>query len=515
MRKLFAIPISVVMLLAIGATGSAELTLDTVLRPTAEDYPIDLSEHKTISIVLCGDTPEDFDMVLEYVNEYLTAEFNTTIEFTMVSWSDRGTVYPLMLTGGDKLDLVYDQAGFQLFQSAATGYWYPLTEEFLSTYMPYSWQYQSDVSWQQVTYNGQIIGVPQGIADAGGATNLIAVRNDIMEKYGVTVIDTFEDLRQLWLAIAADTEETGLMAFNEEQVGGYAMNFYNQDKMSFTAGNTNNFNAIWNDGAVPAPEDIFYYYDSDHYAAGIHVMKELADAGVWSRSALSNHTSNYVAYSVGASATGAFNGSIYWYANQLRDATGLESTVFCLGRESGTPLVMCENYNQNTICIFVDCEDKPRAAMILDVLKYDTEMNHALIGGLRDYHYTEPEPGVYEASENAGGWQFNSFGIDWNIKNGSFMAVYTEPGRMDMHVWMQEVGSYNPCAAFVFDSEPVTAYKASVEAVVEEYRYALNLGLVEDIDATYAEFQSKLDEAGLQEYFDEYIRQYTEWYNAL
>ena len=55
---------------------------------TPEMYSnIDLSEPYTVNMYLIGDTPNDWDRVLELANEYLEP-FNTSLNVTIMSWSD-------------------------------------------------------------------------------------------------------------------------------------------------------------------------------------------------------------------------------------------------------------------------------------------------------------------------------------------------------------------------------------------------------------------------------------------
>ena len=70
----------------------------------------------------------------------------------------------------------------------------------------------------------------------------------------------------------------------------------------------------------------------------------------------------------------------------------------------------------------------------------------------------------------------------------------------------------NPCITFVFDDTNVKAQCSAVIAVMQDYVPMLELGLVDDVDATLDEMLQKCNDSGLQEVKDEFFRQYEEWY---
>ena len=67
---------------------------------------IDISEPYDATMVLIGNQQADQDMVLEKVNEILERDINTKLNIVMLSMGDFATQLPLMLQGGDKVDLI-------------------------------------------------------------------------------------------------------------------------------------------------------------------------------------------------------------------------------------------------------------------------------------------------------------------------------------------------------------------------------------------------------------------------
>ena len=76
--------------------------------------------------------------------------------------------------------------------------------------------------------------------------------------------------------------------------------------------------------------------------------------------------------------------------------------------------------------------------------------------------------------------------------------------------WEERVES-NPTITFVFDTVPVDSYVAAVKTVLMDYVPMLELGLVEDVDATLDEMIQKCYDAGYQNVKDEFDAQYEAW----
>ena len=57
-------------------------------------------------------------------------------------------------------------------------------------------------------------------------------------------------------------------------------------------------------------------------------------------------------------------------------------------------------------------------------------------------------------------------------------------------------------------------YFSAVNSVLGEYIGMLQLGLVDDVDKTIDEMLSRIYDAGMQEVYDEFYRQYEAWYQT-
>ena len=78
----------------------------------AESGGIDTSETYEATMVMIGSPQGDQDAVLAAINEILLRDINTKLNIVMLSVGDFSTQLPLMLQGGDKVDIVPVISGF-------------------------------------------------------------------------------------------------------------------------------------------------------------------------------------------------------------------------------------------------------------------------------------------------------------------------------------------------------------------------------------------------------------------
>ena len=68
---------------------------------------IDLSATENIVTYVVASEPNAIQEVMTLVNEKLKAAINTTMEMYFIPTSELSTKYPLVMAGGDEIDLIY------------------------------------------------------------------------------------------------------------------------------------------------------------------------------------------------------------------------------------------------------------------------------------------------------------------------------------------------------------------------------------------------------------------------
>ena len=229
------------------AAESASSALDSLpaavgegtITATPEMYSaIDLSEPYTVNMYMIGDTPNDWDRVLELANEYLEP-FNTSLNVTIMSWSDYPTMYSLVLAGGEQVDMIFTAPWCYMYTEAAKGSFYELTDEFIAANMPLTSKYQAAESWDETTISGKTIAVPSNVASPMG--KIVAIRQDLADKYGISELTSWDDYMNFCLTIAEqETPESGIYAMPASGGNSELWDVYRQQYDTFAAVSSGN-----------------------------------------------------------------------------------------------------------------------------------------------------------------------------------------------------------------------------------------------------------------------------------
>ena len=501
-----------------GSTASADISaaLDALpaaigegtITATPEMYAnTDLSNPYTVNMYLIGDTPNDWDRVLELTNKYLEP-FNTQLAVTFMSWSDYQTMYSLVLAGGEQVDLIFTAPWCYMYSEAPKGSFYVLTDDFIADHMPLANKYQDKESWDETTISGQTVAVPANQAQAMG--KIVAIRQDIAEKYGINELKNWEDYMNYMQTVAKnETPESGIYAEAASGDNNELWDVYRQQYDTFLALDSDYLDMIYEyNGSIPSQDDIKIAYDTDYFRSYAHDMKTLADAGCWSRSALNETVTDDDAFGALQGASIAWNGSVFTYMEQAEQTEGVECMAYDLTTDH---FVGCEAFSNNDMAIAAGSKNPERAAMVLDLIKFDTYLNRLLILGIEGEHYSLDDEGYYTELEKSADYAAFAISASWAIKNGDLNeAGVSEREKKITNAWAERVEN-NPTITFVFDDTSVSSYTASVKMVLDNYVPMLELGLVDDVDATLDEMMQKCYDAGLQEVYDEFFRQYNEW----
>ena len=468
----------------------------------------DLSKSYTVNMYLIGDTPNDWDSVLNKVNEYLEP-FNTELAVTFMSWSDYQTMYSLVLAGGEQVDLIFTAPWCFMYNEAAKGSFYELTDDFVANYMPLSSKYQAADSWDETTISGKTIAVPSNKAQPMG--KIVAVRQDLMEKYGMSELTNWDDYKKYMLTIAEkETPESGIYALAAAGDNNELWDVYRQQTDTFLALDSSYMDFMYEyTGDIPAKEDIKLAYEFDSFRSYAKDMKEMADAGCWSRSALTNTVTDDDAFGNLQGASIAWNASVFTYMRQAEKTDGVKCMAYDLTTDH---LVGAEAYFNNDMAIAAGSKNPERAAMVLDLIKFDTYLNRLLLLGEEGVHYSIDDQNQYTKLDKTADYAPLSISASWAIKNNDLSEAGTEEREKKItDAWAERV-QMNPTITFVFDDTNVKSYVSAVTAVLTDYVPMLELGLVDDVDATLDEMIQKCYDAGLQQVYDEFYSQYDAWY---
>ncbi len=479
----------------------------------AEDSPYagkgyDLSQHETVVMYAIGEKPVDMDKVMQVVNEqYLEPWLNTTLDVKFLSWGEMGDKYSLLLTPeGDQVDLMYTSSWCNYTSEVANGGFKELSKEFLEQYLPYSYPQQAEISWDQVAVGGKIYTVPKNNASFNGY-NVFVARTDLLEKYDITEINSWDSMKQALITLAQNERENGIYANGQRGTAEFGDHLWWQKVQAEPLASGFAF-MYYTHGSEELPDwdtDVFYKYICDDTLDFYLEMAEMAKAGVWSPDRLNDTTDAVDNFKSGKTASLIWNASAPTAGHDM-EAAGIGTYgVFDVTPEAKA---MRGSYADDTVAITAKSKLPERAALVLDCLKGFPEVNNLVVGGIEGVHYTLTEDGYRQDGPDAANYNWGVWA--WGITGKDSPILYNEDPRMNKFDDICSSKEYAPLAStFTFDKTNVEAELAVIDGIVGEYDQSFNLGLFgDDTEAKYQEMVQRLKDAGIDRIMEECKAQY-------
>lgn len=473
------------------STTEQSPTTTTTATPTTEEL-----DQVTLYTYFIGDKPIDCDLVMEEVNKTLTDKLKATLDLQFLSWSDFSTKYTLVLASGDNLDIIYTADWCFYNQEARKGAFYEITDDFLTQYMPQTKVDQLPDSWEQAKVDGKIFCVPNNNLDVTNGW-ILAIRDDLRKKYNLPEVKTIDDLEAYYFAIADN--EQGIFGYDAAipQVGWLRATVFDglNTVLEVNANQPVNQVIYWTPGQEVTVDDIGWYYDRPEFIEYAKRMQTWADKGVWSKNALSNQIVVSDSWENGKSASAAWNGSLYAYGKRMVEKNaGWEVKYIDMSPSSPRFAI---RFTNDSIAIAAASKNPERAGMVIDLLKHDDMLNMTIIAGIEGKHWkiVDAAKRTYEPGEAVDNFGFLAFA--WPFKTNNMWENSATPAeRITLNENMKKNYQPHPFDGFSFDPTAVEAELAAYTALVQEYDPMLDFGLVEDVDATIAEFKTKAQAAG-------------------
>lgn len=455
----------------------------------------DTSEHVDLKMYLIGDRTADFDEVYGKINEILEKKLNCSLSVDFLSWGDHDTKYSLLFSSQEDFDLIFTASSWCHYeQTAALGGFYPLSEDFIKTYAPDIWNVVPEMAWEQAKINGNIYMVPNYQNEFG--QDVMTIRGDLMEKYGIEKITNWDELVEFYKACAND-------GFYASQ-GGPNYQYFQNKGYTITGGAPHGGEMILYNTQDPSDLSFTYLLDWDGFADYCKQVKELADMGAWSSDVLNSTEERQVGLLNGKTATLAWNlGSCRNYGRQA-ETEHPEWKVTIVDPVASQPKKV-NSYINNGVAINNNSKNKERAMMVLNEFYTNPEVYDLAMLGIEGKHWEAVGDDQYKIIDETNYGVSSNCNWGWNnmtITRTEYIENKTEVDK----VYDQLDEAFNANIkqdhiydGFNFDSTNVSTQFAAVEAAVDIYYGPLVNGLVDDVDASIAEFSAALENAGIRD----------------
>lgn len=331
---------------------------------------MDISEHVDLTMYLIGTKPDDMDKVLEKFNEKLNNDLNATLGIEWIGWGDFAKEYPILLTSGETVDLIYSGSWLNFYENAQRGAFLEL-DDILSKYAPESFGNMSEADIKDVSVNGHIYAVPADYTNFNAFGPMI--RSDYLEEYNISSIDSFQDYINLCVEIGTNDsiDPTGLCSSSIELDDLYLLS----EGYYPLSGSTGSL--YWVD--LEDPDKTVYF--ASECPKMDYFLKNAAKwykQGCWSKDALYSKDETMLESGKAASRVHNYDA---WLGESGKD-NDYELLYFNLAK----PLYK-QTASQDCMSIPKSSKHPERALMLLEKLKNDESYYMLLTYGIEGYNY--------------------------------------------------------------------------------------------------------------------------------
>ena len=501
------------------ATEAPAKTEDGAKEPAgAEEPAIDTSKRADLVFYVMGDAPKDEEAVEEAINKILLEKVNATVDFQFSTWTDWSQKYNLELTSGTA-DLIYVANWNNYATLANSGAFADLAD--LLAYAHNISTKMDQSLLDQCRVGGKMYAVPNTWPEF--TINGISYREDLRAKYNLPVPNSIENVEAYFEGIKKNEPTQGILAVTTGESTGL--------QIAFDAATILNIKYPWvTNNALPyglaanydTPSTVYDYWNSDDFVEDMKLLKKWADAGYWSRSALSD-TNDSEAYNNGicvAVVAGQNPNKNISASNKFIENNHPEWESVFLAYGETTGVIYPAHATQNATAIVNTSPNKERAIMVLDLLLYDKELNDLVEYGIKGTHYDVDADGIYQNLSTD--FPYEGFNT-WALRNNDYkLPQSTDVVLNEMFAKYNELGAktkfpnVNIYSGFAEDYTGYEVERSAVSDVMRQYLAPIQAGLVADVDAAVKEFREKVNAAGLETCREQFKAQwaaYCEEYN--
>ena len=483
-----------------GCSGSTSASSSAAAATGSGSSKIDTSKAVTLKMYLVGDKAADFDKAYDKVNQELKKKINATLQVKFLSWAEASTKYSLLFSSGEDFDLIFTASGWEHYEeTVAKKGFYEMTDQFIKTYAPDIMKIEPAEAWKQAKANGKIYMVPNYNKEYGAET--LAVRGDLMKKYGFSNIESEEQLESFFDKVAADEKTTGITPLGTQ---GKALQYsYLLEANGWTVVKGTIEPLFAYQYTDPSNVKVISVAESKEFKQYAEKMKEMQQKGYWSKDALSTKDTRNDNFVAGKAAAMEWNlGSCVNYAQQVNkehpewDATVIDFMPNVI--KSMNP------YTNNGIAINARSQNPERAMIAIDQLMTNKTIYDLTAYGIEGEHYkavgsNEYTPLTQASRYPANGscnWGWTNENLKRTIHPDSTDAALLEKQANFLKLWNKDP-AIHPLSTFSFNEQNVKTQDAILTTLVTQYMNPISTGLVNDPDQAVNEFISKLKTAGI------------------
>lgn len=455
----------------------------------------DSEETYTVTMAYVGDKKEDTERIESKINEIMKKDINMQIDIEPISWGAYSETMKLILSGGEKMDIVpilVDQANSMVNAKQVID-----LSDYIDKYGTNIRELLGDTA-KAANINNYVYGVTTG--REWFCQSSAIMRKDIVEECGIDVsaIQTYQDLTDVFAAVKEKYPDMIMLASNN--------NTTPDTKYEMVDTLTDGFGVLLDHGQDTTVVD---YYETDEYKDFVTTMYDWQQKGYLSKDAAT--TTEGVENQIKAGAAFCyFAPNKPGYDTRAALLCGNEMEIVPLSEPwAGTAQISFLTYG-----ISSSCTDKDKAMQCLDYLYGNKDVLNLLNWGEEgvDYVVTDADNNIINYPEGkddtntyhlAEGWQlFNQF--EMYIWDGDSPDIWEETKAMN------DSALKSKAFGFTYDSTAVTNELAALSNVKAQYAPALGSGSVNP-EEVLPKFIEELKKAGIDKVVETKQEQLDQW----
>lgn len=250
-------------------------------------------------------------------------------------------------------------------------------------------------------------------------------------------------------------------------------------------------------------------FASDEYKQIVTKIREWYEAGYLVKDAATSPELNNVMVKSGKAASWLSAMKPGFETQESRNV-GVDMTA----ARTQAPVAMTDTVTNVAIGVAATSEQPEKALQFLNLMYTDKEIVNLIDWGIEGKHYVKAEgsDNVIKYPDGVTGDNVGYKSDGW-MHGNQFLSYVFEGDDPEVYVKMNE---FNQSAAkskalgFTFNGDSVKAEIAACNAVLDQYRRAIESGVLE-LDKALPEFLKKLDDAGINTIITEKQKQLDEW----
>ena len=493
------------------------------------------NDENTLKFMFWGDVPTDMQLVLDEFAERTKDTLGFKLEFSFTPVGEYKNLLSMKMAAGEQVDAVFDAQWNGMEDKIRDGYYQDLSGYFNNDeYMGLKENF-SEEFLQANMFGGKVIGIP--LHHSGPSIEVVAIRKDLREKYGVGEVNSIETLEAYFDAIRENEPNMYPLSVLgstdgvlRAMVGEYGQPEHRDNIYKFSVNNI--AGNVWiEDGTVKAITDA-YSTDEDKAASGMPAPYDSNSvrnsrwvrANEWYKKGyvsqdIMNVTDAEGPFKAGKAA--ALRTDLVNYPtikSQTESAIAGAEVEFCVvsdairnkEQESFLKTQQAHNY----VCIPTTSKNVDKTMAFFNWL-FESSDNHDLFEyGIEGVHWNKVGDDQYSIPEDKknNNYSFPGYQLSWN-DNYIRYDVEIDEGVLEYLQFGDDPANAaeNPLDGFVFDSSAVDdemkIISADKVAKVAELPYMDGIidNPVEDFNAKLQ--QSKQENAEFWEMYDKVVNE--------